>query len=414
MKKLLVMVLAIVIAMSMFTFASAEEQTTLTFWHRFAAGSNNANILEACCREFEKLNPNVKIEISPQGAEYFDLLQKMIADAAAGNPLPDVFFGGYNLLNYIATELDPVNIEDLAPNKEELDEIIGRFSPEVLSLAAYDGEQIGLPLAMSNMIMYVNMDIFKEAGLTEEDIPTTFEEVFEVCEVIKEKTGRYGFACQLADNWGDQALIFSAGGELLNADKDRVDFTNEGIIRAMQRWQDLYNNGYTPVCNDDELNANFNAGNLAMITTTVMKISTYADYADFDLRMAQTPGFEGFDKQLPAGGAAMICFSEDEAKQDLVFDFMQYMTSKDGMELFTDTGYLCVTTDEVSMIDGQAPAYEQIQYARPWECWPGGSIGLEIDAMWLSTRNAIIMEGKDVVETLTALDEECNMMLENA
>lgn len=414
MKKLVVLVLAIVIALTTFTFASAESQTTLTFWHRFAAGSNNANILEACCREFEKQNPNVKIEISPQGAEYFDLLQKMIADAAAGNPLPDVFFGGYNLLNYIATELDPVNIDELAPNQEELDEILGRFTPEVLSLAAYDGEQIGLPLAMSNMIMYVNMDIFKEAGLTEEDIPTTFEEVFEVCEVIKEKTNHYGFACQLADNWGDQALIFSAGGELLSEDKTRVDFTNEGIVRAMQRWQDLYTNGYAPVCNDDELNSNFNAGNLAMITTTVMKISSYADYADFDLRMAQTPGFEGFNKQLPAGGAAMICFSKDEEKQDLVFDFMQYMTSQEGMELFTDTGYLCVTTDEVSMVDGQAPAYEQVQYARPWECWPGGSVGLEIDAMWLNARNAIIMEGKDVVETLTALSEECNMMLENA
>lgn len=414
MKRFLTLVLSLVMLVSLASVACAEDQITLSFWHRFGAGSKNATILEECCREFEAQNPGVVVDISPQGAEYFDLLQKMIADAAAGNPLPDVFFAGYNLLNYIATELDPVNIEDLAPNEEELSEILGRYSPEVLALANYGGEQIGLPLAMSNMIMYVNMDIFKKAGLTEDDIPTTFEEVFEVCEAIKQNTSHYGFACQLADNWGDQALIFSAGGELLSPEKDRVDFTNEGMIKAMTNWQNLYNNGYTPICNDDELNANFNAGNLAMITTTVMKISTYADYADFDLRMAQTPGYEGFSKQLPAGGAAMISFSKDEAKRDAVFDFMQYMTSQEGMELFTDTGYLCVTTDTVEMVDGQEPAYEQIQYARPWECWPGGSVGMEIDAMWLSTRNAIIMEGKDIVSTLTALEEECNMMLENA
>ena len=41
-------------------------------------------------------------------------------------------------------------------------------------------------------------------------------------------------------------------------------------------------------------------------------------------------------------------------------------------------------------------------------------VGLEIDARWLTVRNAILMEGADVVESLTALEEECNMMLENA
>ena len=91
----------------------------------------------------------------------------------------------------------------------------------------------------------------------------------------------------------------------------------------------------------------------------------------------------------------MISFSTDDAKKAAVFEFMKYMSSKEGMETFTKTGYLCVTTAEVPMVDGQEAAYAQTQYARPWEC-------------------AILMEGADVVESLTALEEECNMMLENA
>ena len=47
-----------------------------------------------------------------------------------------------------------------------------------------------------------------------------------------------------------------------------------------------------------------------------------------------------------------------------------------------------------------------------WECWPGGSIGMEIDRMWINARNEILWEGADVNETLSALEEECNTMLE--
>lgn len=411
MKKLLVLVLVLIVAMSA-TGVVAEEQVTINLWHRWSG--TNEEILNLCVAQFEEQNPGVKIEITAKAGEYFELLQSMIADAAAGNEKPDIFVGGYNLLNYIAYELVPVSVEELAPSQEELDALYANFTPEMLALANVNDVQIGLPVAVSNMVMYCNMDIFKEAGLTEEDIPSNWEEMMTVCGAIKNNTEHYGIAIQLPDNWGDQGLVFSAGGELLSEDKTRVDFTNDGCVKALTMWQELYTQGYSPVATDAEQTANFNAGDIGMICTTIMKINTFGEYAAFDLAVAQCPGFEGVNKQLPAGGAAMISFTEDEAKQTAVFEFLKYMSSQEGMETFTKTGYLCVTTAEVPMVDGQEAAYAQTQYARPWECWPGGSIGLEIDARWITVRNAILMEGNDVVEALTALEEECNMMLENA
>lgn len=411
MKKLVVLLLALTLVFASLGVAQAEEQTTLNLWHRWS-GTNEA-ILNQCIEQFEAQNPGIKIEVTAKAGEYFELLQSMIADAAAGNPKPDVFVGGYNLLNYIASEMAPTPVEQLTGDAAALEALYANFTPEMLALSNVDGVQIGLPVAVSNMVMYVNMDIFKEAGLTEADIPTTWEEVAKVSDVIKQKTSHYGIAIQLPDNWGDQALIFSAGGELLSEDKQRVNFTNEGCVKALTMWQDLYKNGYAPVCTDTEQTANFSAGDIAMLCTTIMKINTFSESAAFDLRVAQLPAFEGLPKQLPAGGAAMISFATEDAKKEAVFKFMQYMASKEGMETFTKTGYLCVTTAEVPMMDSQKPAYEQTQYARPWECWPGGSVGLEIDSRWITVRNAILMEGKDVVASLTALEEECNAMLDN-
>lgn len=411
MKKKVSVLLVISLLLSMAAVGYGEEPTTIKLWHRWSG--TNETILSECVDAFMAQNSDVKVEITAKAGEYFELLQSMIADAAAGNEKPDVFVGGYNLLNYVANEMEPTNVDELAPSPEALTQLYDRFTPEMLALSNVDGEQIGLPLAVSNMVMYVNMDIFKEAGLSEEDIPTTWEEMMTVCETIKQNTSHYGIAIQLPDTWGDQGLIFSAGGELLSEDKSRVDFTNEGMIKAIQMWQDLYTKGYSPIATDTEQTANFNAGDIAMICTTIMKINTFGEYAAFDLKVAQCPGFEGVEKQLPAGGAAMISFSTDDKKKEAVYRFLDYMTTKEAMELFTKTGYLCVTKDEVPMVAGQEAAYAQTSYARPWECWPGGSVGLEIDAMWISNRTAILMEGKDVVSSLTALEEECNMLLEN-
>lgn len=411
MKKLFVMVLVLAMVLPLFGVAFAQDQVTINLWHRWSG--KNEEILNQCIAQFEAQNPGINIEVTAKAGEYFELLQSMIADAAAGNPKPDIFVGGYNLLNYIANELDPTNVDQLTGDQAALDAVYANYTPEILALGNVDGEQIGLPVAVSNMVMYCNMDIFKEAGLTEADIPTTWEEMATVCKEIKEKTTHYGIAIQLPDNWGDQGLVFSAGGELLSADKTRVDFTNEGCIKALTMWQNLYKNGYSPVATDSEQTVNFNAGDIGMICTTIMKINTFGEYAKFELKVAQCPGFEGLKKQLPAGGAAMISFSTDNTKKAAVFEFMKYMTSQEGMETFTKTGYLCVTKATVPMVNGQEAAYAQAQYARPWECWPGGSIGLEIDARWLTVRNAILMEGKDVVESLTSLQDECNMMLDN-
>lgn len=413
MKKVMVFVLALIIALSTCSFAMAEEEITLTLWHRWSG--TNETILTECCKAFEEANPGVKIEITGKAGEYFELLQSMIADAAAGNDKPDMFVGGYNLLNYISEELDPTVVEDLAAAAgDDVSNLYANFTDEILALSQYDGKQVGLPLAISNMIMYINWDIFEAAGLTEDDIPTTWDEVMAVSEIIAEKTDADPIYIQLPDNWADMNLVGSAGGSLLSEDKTRVSFTNEGVIKAITMWQDLYKNGYAFQGTDTEATANFSAGTIAMNCTTIMKINNYLEHGEFELRTAQLPAFEGQDKKLTAGGAAIISFSTDDAKKAAVYKFMQYMSSQEGMELFTKTGYLNISVHEVPVVAGQEPAYAQTPYAAAWECWPGGSVGLEIDSMWLQARNSILWDQEDVVETLTALEEECNDMLENA
>lgn len=412
MKKILTLLLALVLTLSALPASFAEQEPiTITLWHRWGGLTEQA--LNKVIAGFEEKNPDVRVEVVAKSGEYFALLQSMIADAAAGNDLPDVFIGGYNLLNYISKELHPNTVDQMAPSEEALNQLYDNFRDGMLQLSQYDGQQVGLPYAVSIMPMYVNMDLFEKAGLTEKDIPTTWEQVAEVCKVIKEKTGAIGLQIHnMEDAWGDQALVFSHGGQLLSEDKQRCDFTNEGALSALTMWQDMYKNGYAVALSSSEIQSTFTSGNIAMYCTSIMSVNTIVSYSDFPVKICTTPSFEGQQLALPSGGAALISFSKDQAKIDAVWKFFEYAIG-DGMKGWAeDSGYLCPTKIDLELNEYMAPAYECLPYSVAWECWPGGSVGMEIDRKWINARNEVLWDGVDVAEAMQSLEEECNMMLE--
>lgn len=410
MKKLLSILLMIIFTLSALPAFAAAEPVTLTLWHRWS-GPNEAALLEVVAA-FEAANPEVKIEVTGKPGEYFELLQKMIADMAAGIQPPDMFVGGYNLLNYITTELDPVPLDQIAPSAEAYQALVDRFEPAIWALANTGGVQVGMPYALSNIVTFYNKDLFAAAGLTEADVPTTWDQVFEVGQIIKEKTGKYAFSMQKVDSWPDQAMIFGNGGQLLSEDGEQVAFNNPEAVESITIWQDLYKQGLAPVCTDDEQMASFTAGDIAMYVASVMKLSSLNSSAAFDVGVEMFPSFGDKPRMLPAGGAAIISFTADtQAKRDAIWAFMDFASTDEQMASFTKTGYLCVTKGEVPVAPGQEVAYAQIPFAVQWTAWPGGSAGLEIDRLYIDTRMSLIHGGDDVQSAYDKLVEACNDLL---
>ena len=413
MRKMLVILLSAVLAVSAaYAGGNAEQESgpvTLQVWHRWS-GDSEARLNEIVAG-FEAANPDIDIEVTAKPGEYIDLLQQMIADLAAGNNPPDILLGGYNLMNYIATELKPNHIDDIAPSAEAYEALTQKFDPAILNLGKVDGEMVCVPFCMSNMVMFVNMDILREAGLSEDDIPETWDDVFEVGEVIKANTDKYTIGLQMIDTWPDLTLIFSNGGKLLSDDGSKVAFNNPEAVEAIEMWQRLYSEGLIPVCTDNELFADFIAGEMAFYCASCMKLSSITSGANFELQVAMNPAFEGKQRALPAGGSGIFNFSKDERAQDAAWKFIEYALSAEAMNIFTKTGYLSVTTDEVPITPGQEAAYEGVPYAVQWICWPGGSTGMEIDRLYYNVRTDCLFNGTEVGPAFDEAVKEYNAML---
>jgi multiple sugar transport system substrate-binding protein len=382
---------------------------TLQLWHRWSGLNEEA--LNQVIRGFEAKNPDVKIVSTGQPGEYMELLQKMIADMAAGNPAPDLFVGGYNLMNYIHTEMNPVLINNLASNSAAYTEFANKYIPSMLKIGEIGGDQIGVPFALSNIVMYYNADIFKAAGLSDADVPKTWDDVIRVGTIIKEKTGKYAVGMQKVDSWPDLGLIYSNGGKLLTDDGKKVAFNNPQAAEAVAMWQSWHRRGLAAIDTDAELMASFIAGNVGMYVSSCMKLSSIRNSVTFNLKVAECPSFGTKRKALPAGGAAIMSFTKDKSRYNAIWRFMDYATSPEAMEMFTKSGYLAVTKAKVPMAPGQEAAYAQLEYAVPWTAWPGGSAGLEIDRIYINKRLEVIHGNLDVASTLNQVAADCNKLL---
>ena len=149
--------------------------------------------------EFEEQNQGV--EVIPD--TYRFEIQTFTAKATAGQ-LPDL------LSNLPYTEAKTVikngyaaDITDLAKEYGLLDAI----NPDVLDLCTdEEGRFYLLPNGVETPGIAINKELFRQAGLVNEDgtmmIPDTFEEVAEFASIVKEKTGVAGFVMPTTGNQG--------------------------------------------------------------------------------------------------------------------------------------------------------------------------------------------------------------------
>ncbi|QQO10699.1 extracellular solute-binding protein [Breznakiella homolactica] len=386
-----------------------ENPVAIQLWHRYS-GVNESTIREVVS-VFEKRNPDVKVDIVSRPGEYIDLFQKMFAEIAAGNPPPDLFIGGYELMDYIYSDLNPTMISDLAPNPGAYQAFADKYLPGMLDLGQVRGDQMGVPLGISSFVMYYNEDIFKAAGLTDQDVPKTWDDVIRVGKIIKDRTGKYAIAIWKGTVTSDMALVFSNGGQMLSDDGTRVAFSNREMVDALSVWQTINRLGLEPVGTTDEDMANFIAGDVAMFVEVSSLMGYIADSVDFNLKVAEFPSFGSKRKAIAVGGGLIMSFTKDQAKYNAAWRFLDFLTGPEAMTIMSRTGRLCPTTAEVPIFPGQEVAYAQLEFSVSRPSWPGGVLGLEIDRLYLAKRTEIIRGTMDVAAALEQLERNCNRLL---
>jgi ABC-type glycerol-3-phosphate transport system substrate-binding protein len=375
--------------------AGAQAKVTLSFLHyqTGAAGQTLRRLLD----EFQAANPDVEVRDTFRQSE--QITAEIQAAIAARRPVDVAQVIGKNIIFHL-NNLPAAQInEDPAANAW-----LARYLPTFLDLGRVGEKIYAIPHAYGTPQLYINRDLFRQAGLDPAREPRTWDEVIEAAKAIVAKTGRGGVAQLHAANkdYGTMLMVTNAGGTYLARDGMKAMFDSPEGIAAMQLWQDLaVKHKVMPIANDQQWTAAFSAGQLGMYMTSSAALRSFVAAAQgkFDLGVTNYPLFGDRPRRVPNSGAAVMVFAPEGPRRQAAIRLLEFFSRRAVANRWSrDTGYMPLSVDPLA--DPEMAAYAQeFPYVQPsirqmaetvdTDRWPAfGAIEAQteisnmVDALW--------------------------------
>lgn len=356
MKKMLVKVSAMAAAMVMAGAAFAKpKQITIEFWTH--EDGNRQKLEERYIKEFEAKHPNVKVNVTRQGAA--KLIELVQTSFAAGKG-PTMFNLSINdEYPYIAAgRVAPMDYK--AAGYKNAKDVIAAYAPKMLDPVTVKGKVYGLPLELTNWCIFINKKIFRDAGLNpEKDYPKTWEDMVDISKKIVKRDGNiitrrgydFRYKYYLENN---VPMVEQLGGKLISDDGKEAIVGKDAWIKFltfMQKWgpngENLGSPTYTParsVFNKDN-------GDMAMCSTGLyqearIKLDNPSFYNSGEWMVVPYPKFKNAVKDVSAcyyGHYYMVNADATKDEKAAAWELIGYMLSH-GEEYLKEVNIIQPTT----------------------------------------------------------------------
>lgn len=335
MKKLIGLVLALVMILSMCSMALADEPVTITFqtWNP-GEGDLTTKIIESFEAEF----PNIKINhvYMPYSDHISDMQIKM--NNGEG---PDVY-GMQTGATYLAFRDYEV---DLTPYAQATwgEGWQSKFLDFCMDLLNNDGHYYGLPLGLTYAgFIWADVEKLESYGLS---LPTNYDELLNACKVLREN-GELPLATGAKDDWINIDMFMNIGNDI-NAEKlysaieGKVPFTDEDLVKAFEIWQSLFTSG---IYQDGALGVNMYNNTTDLFEYGDAPLHTNGSWACGLFVTTDEDKYEVFNHEganhrvvlldwnndgKPAGIQASIdvvlCMNQNSQHKDEAWEFINYM-----------------------------------------------------------------------------------------
>jgi raffinose/stachyose/melibiose transport system substrate-binding protein len=401
---------------------AASGDVEITWWHN-GTGEPLLSFWADVAKEFEAANPGVTVNVEAFQNE--ELRNTILPTAISGGTAPDVFqsWGGGELADYVKNGV----VRDITD-----------FLPEPVAEAAevgfgVDGGIYGMPYTFLPSGFWVNMNLWEQAGLTEDDFPETLDELFAAWDKL-EAAGITPVAVGGVDGWPAAhwwywTALRSVPADVMAKAVETGDFSDPGWIEASEQLQKIldqnaFNPGWQATSAQQgaasasgmvvtgqaamQLMGTWDYGVMGGIYNEAQGLPADAqDHAEFLswFPFPQIPGTAGDPKAIMGGvdGFSVHADAPDEAAELLAF-----IVSTDVQKRYAELGNIPVDTGATaSMPAGPLqPAAQAVADATSVQLWLDTALGSAVGG-GMNTAIVAFMSGQggpqDVVDALTAL-----------
>lgn len=332
--------------LALFVSLVAFSAVEVEFWH--AMGSGQGEAIEEIVKMFNDQNKDIVIKPVYIG-NYGALNQKLLASVQS-NTLPVISqaYGNWTsklLESSIVENLNPyLNDSEIGMTQEEWEDIWLPFR----QICTWGDNVYAIPFNKSIYVMYYNNDVLDMEGI---DVPTTFEEIYDMTKALTvDEDGdgnidQYGFAFRSTiDTFA--IFLLNNGGTIVNENADGTyDITLDSpeareTLEFLKKMKDeniaFVQGGY--------LNGPFGEGKVIAYVDTIAGKS-YVDSSckgKHDWQWAKIPSGKSFNPPFAGTDVIMFTSATDEQKA-AAWKFMKFLASPKVTTFWAmKTGYLPV------------------------------------------------------------------------
>ena len=410
--------------------APAHAVTEIQWWHAMTGGNND--IVNKLAEDFNASQPDYKIVPSYKGT-YPDTMNAGIAAFRAGNAPHIIQVFEVGTATMMSAKGAIKSVSDLMKDAGEpfdpkayLPAITGYYSTS-------KGEMLSFPFNSSSMVMWVNKDELKKAGVAE--IPKTWPEVFDAAKKLK-AAGHT--TCGFSNAWASWANIeqFSAWhnvpigskGNGLDGFDTVLEFNAPLQVKHLQNLIDLQKDKtYDYSGRGSASEGRFGSGECAIFLTSSGYYATAKGTAKFDFASAPMPYYPdapGAPQNSIIGGASLwVMGGKKPEEYKGIAKFFTFLSDTNRQaKLHQESGYLPITKAayEKTKTDGfyeknpilQTPLME-LTNKEPTENSRGLRFGnmVQMRDLWAEEIEAALAGQKTAKEALDSAVSRGNAML---
>ncbi len=367
MKKLIAILLATLMLLSMSSLALAEDEITLDViicqygnntndWF-LGTGMDGSNFVE----KFEAANPGIKLNL--EVVSWNDVYTVVSTRISNGNP-PDIL--NIDVFANYASEGLLLPVSDYCP-----EELYQDFFPSFIDQSVQDGVVWAVPDLASARALYYNVDMFEEVGI---EVPETWAELQDACQAILDYYGGdvYPFGMDMTTDEGQAAFAYFAwgnNGDFVDAEGNWT-LNSDANVEAVEFAISLVNDGFTnpnPATQTRyDLQDMFGAGKLAMVIAP-NSLPTYLaekDYKDVNFATAGLPHNEGATGSSVGVMDRVMAFRDDsyadqDARNEAIGKFLTFFYDPENYVGWVSMeGFLPAVNSAVGALIEADPSFE--------------------------------------------------------
>jgi multiple sugar transport system substrate-binding protein len=256
-------------------------------------------------------------------------LAKLTTSLSAGRA-PDVFLLNYRNMGGFAAR---GAIEPAGPRLENRDD----FYPLPLKAFEFDGELQCVPQNASSLVVYYNVQAFREAGVELPRGPWTYAEFADAARRLTGK-GRHGVGIDI-NTIRTAPWVWAAGGELVDdlEQPTRFRFDTPEARRGLDHLLALRRNGWAPTADEADskpVDERFLDGSVAMLLSSRRDVPLARTIEDFEWDVAPFPTDREAASVLHSDG---FCIAKG-GNADAAWDWIEFALGPEGQQILARSG----------------------------------------------------------------------------